>query len=202
MSPRGREQNEQMRAEALQKITLAAMRVFSDYGYHGATMNQISKAAGLSYGLVYHYFPSKEDVFRHLVDVALDASISTLNPAMDVPGTAWEKLENLSAVMVREALGSDASLYFIIMIQALTQGKSIPGLLDHIRERSAAHYVKIIPLLIEAQESGDAAQGDPHILAATYFAFVQGLTLLVSQEEGVREKITPDMLTNLLRRRG
>lgn len=202
MSPRNREQNEQMRAETLEKITRAAMKVFSEYGYHGATMNQISKAAGLSYGLVYHYFASKEAVFRHLVDVALDASISTINPAMDVPGTAWEKLENLSKVLAKEALRGDASLYFIIMIQALTQGRSIPGLLDHIHERSAAHYMKIIPLLMEAQKSGEAAQGDPHVLAATYFAFIQGLALLVSQEEGVREKITPDMLTNLLRSRG
>jgi AcrR family transcriptional regulator len=64
MSPRGKKQNEQMRAEALEKIYIAALEVFAEYGYHGATMKRIAQATNLSYGLVYHYFPSKEAVFR------------------------------------------------------------------------------------------------------------------------------------------
>ena len=78
MSPRGMEQNEQMRAEAHAKISAAALEVFAEYGYHGATMRQIAKAAGLSGGLVYHYFPSKEKIFRRLVDFALEGSLAGL----------------------------------------------------------------------------------------------------------------------------
>ena len=202
MSPRGQQQNEQMRAETLAKITGAAMRALADNGYHGTTMKQIAAAAELSHGLVYYYFPSKEELFRHLVDVALDASNSTLSMAFDVEGTAWEKLEHLSAVLVRDAFKGEASLYFIVMLQAMTQGKSIPGLMDHIQRRSADHFGKIVPLVAQAQESGDAAQGDAAVLTATYFAFVQGLALLVSSEPGMADKITPGMVSNVLRSRG
>ena len=202
MSPRKRELNEQMRANALEKITKAAMTVFSENGYHGTTIKQISAATGLSYGLVYHYFSSKEELFRHLVDVALDTSISTIEPALDAPGTAWEKLENLSNVIAREAFTGEASLYFIIMLQAMTQGRKIPGLIDHIRARSAKHYERIVPVLREAQESGEAAKGDPMVLAATYFACAQGLSLLVFQEKEMEGRITPDTLTSVLRNRG
>jgi len=191
-----------MRAETLQKITDAAMQVFAGHGYHGTTMKQIAKATGLSHGLVYYYFPSKEDLFRHLVDVALDASNATLAMADDVQGTAWEKLEHLSAVIVREAFKGTASLYFIVMIQAMTQGKSIEGLMDHIQQRSAVHYGTLVPLVMQAQESGDATAGDPVVLTATYFALVQGLALLVSQEPEMADKITPEMLTNVLRSQG
>ena len=70
MAPRGQVQNKQMRAQAIKKITKAAIEVFVEYGYHGATMKKITQATGLSYGLVYYYFHSKEKIFRHLVESA------------------------------------------------------------------------------------------------------------------------------------
>jgi hypothetical protein len=50
MSPRGEKLNEQMRADAMAKITKAALEVFAEYGYHGATMEQIKQVSGLSKG--------------------------------------------------------------------------------------------------------------------------------------------------------
>ncbi|MBN2531549.1 MAG: TetR/AcrR family transcriptional regulator [Spirochaetales bacterium] len=202
MSPRGQVRNEQMRAEALEKITSAALEVFAEYGYKGATMKQITKVSGLSYGLVYYYFPSKERIFRHLIDFAFESSIFALNTAMDVPGTAWEKIENLSTILVRNALSGESSLYFLIMLQAMTQGKSIPGLLDYVVKRSEAYYEKLVPVIIQAQKSGEAVKGDPVVLAAAYFSFVQGLATLVFQGKGMEKKIIPEILINVLRKGG
>jgi AcrR family transcriptional regulator len=47
MSPRGLEQNEKMRADALAKISRAALDAFTEYGYQGATMKRIAEAASL-----------------------------------------------------------------------------------------------------------------------------------------------------------
>lgn len=70
MSPRGKVQNEQMRQETLEKIEKGALKTFASYGFYGATMKKIALDTGLSYGLLYHYFKSKEDVFSHIVSVA------------------------------------------------------------------------------------------------------------------------------------
>jgi len=199
MSPRRRAQNEQMRDTALAKITGAALEVFAEYGYHGATMKQISQATGMSYGLVYHYFSSKEEVFRHLLDFALDSSMAALNTALDAPGTAWGKIETLSAILVENALTSESSLYFLIVTQAMTQGKGIPGLREHIEERFTAYYDRVVPVIVQAQEAGDAVEGDPVALAAAYFSFVQGLALLIFQGKGMEKKITSGILSNVLR---
>lgn len=198
MSPRRKEQNEQMRAEALEKIITAALTVFAEYGYHGATMRQIAQATGLSYGLVYHYFPSKEKIFCHLLDFALDGAIIAIEAAANATGTAWEKIENLSAHLVQNALTGESSLYFLIVLQAMTEGKSIPGLQDHLAERIAMYYEKLVPLIMEAQQSGEVTEGDPAVLAAAYFSFVQGLSLLVFQGKGMEKQITPGILTNVL----
>jgi AcrR family transcriptional regulator len=199
MSPRKQEHNEQMRAEALAKINGAALIVFAQYGYHGATMKQIARITGLSYGLVYHYFPSKEKVFRNLLDFALEIPMAALNAIFDGPGTAWEKIENLSAILVGDSQSGDSSLYFFFVLQAMTQGKGIPGVPGLIDRRFTAYYEKFIPFIIQAQKSGEAVKGDPAALAAAYFSFVQGLALLAFQGKGMEKKITPGILLSVLR---
>jgi AcrR family transcriptional regulator len=201
MSPRGKKLNEQMRADATAKITKAALEVFAEYGYHGATMEHIMQVSGLSKGLVYHYFPSKEKVFFHLVDSALEISSNTWKDAFDSPGTAWEKIEKLSDNISKIAFTDESSLYSLIMIQAVTQGKGIPGLLEHIFERMA-YYSELLPLILEAQKSGEAAQGDPDVLMITYVALVQGLALFLPGNDELRKKITPEIFTKVLRNIG
>jgi TetR/AcrR family transcriptional regulator, fatty acid metabolism regulator protein len=41
----------------------AALRVIKQRGFHKARMSDIAREAGISYGLVYHYFENKEDLF-------------------------------------------------------------------------------------------------------------------------------------------
>jgi AcrR family transcriptional regulator len=201
MSPRGKKLNEQMRADAMAKINKAALEVFSAYGYHGATMEHIMQVSGLSKGLVYHYFPSKESIFFHLVDTALEISSSTWKDAFDSPGTAWEKIEKLSDNIAKIAFTDEASRYSLIMIQAVTQGRGIPGLMENIFQR-LAFYNGLLPLIIEAQKSGEAEQGDPDLLMLTYVSLVQGLALFSLDSDEVRKKITPEIFTKVLRNTG
>jgi AcrR family transcriptional regulator len=201
MSPRGAKLNEQMRSDAMAKITRAALGVFAAYGYHGATMEQIMQGSGLSKGLVYHYFPSKEKIFFHLVDTALDISRNTWQDALDSPGTAWEKIEKLSENVVKIAFTDESSLYSLIMVQATTQGKGVPGLMEHIFQRMD-YYNALPQLIVEAQVSGEAAQGDPELLFLAYVALVQGFVLLLLNDDEMKKKITPQILTSVLRNTG
>jgi AcrR family transcriptional regulator len=190
-----------MRSDAMAKINKAALEVFAEYGYHGATMEHIMQVSGLSKGLVYHYFPSKEKIFFHLVDTALEISKNTWKDALDSPGTAWEKIEKLSENVVKIAFTDESSLYSLIMIQAMTQGKGIPGLIEHIYQRMA-YYSELPPLIIEAQKSGEAAQGDPELLFLTYVALIQGLVLFLLNNDEMKKNITPEIFTNVLRNTG
>ena len=45
-----------------EEITLAARDLFSRKGYHATTIPDIARAAGISTGLIYYIFPSKEDI--------------------------------------------------------------------------------------------------------------------------------------------
>jgi hypothetical protein len=87
------------------------------------------------------------------------------------------------------------------MVQATTQGKGIPGLMEHIYQRMD-YYNKLPQLIVEAQNSGEAAQGDPELLFLAYVALVQGFVLFLLNDDEMKRKITPQILTSVLRNPG
>lgn len=202
MSPRGSKQNEKMRAEAMEKITIAALKVFAEYGYHGTTIKKIAGVSGLSYGLVYHYFPSKEKVFRFIIDTSIDSSQQATEMILSGPGSAWDRISALSGFLVREALTGESSRYFLVVLHALTQSADIEGFKEHVSKRIEHYYELLSPLIRDSQLSGEAADGDPVVLAAAYFSFVQGLALLAVQDSDLINSIGPDMLLRVLAKRG
>jgi hypothetical protein len=87
------------------------------------------------------------------------------------------------------------------MIQAMTQGRSIPGLMEYIYQ-GMAFSNELLPFIIEAQKSGEAEQGDPDLLMLAYVSLVQGLALLSLDDDGITKKITPEIFTKVLRNTG
>lgn len=62
--------NIQIPEEKQQRIVRAAMENFARNGYRKATMDEIVAAAGISKGLIFHYYGSKEKLFLHLYEFA------------------------------------------------------------------------------------------------------------------------------------
>jgi AcrR family transcriptional regulator len=62
MSPRNEEQNELIKDERREQILSAALKVFARKGFAAAKISDIVARAGMSHGLVYHYFKSKEEL--------------------------------------------------------------------------------------------------------------------------------------------
>jgi AcrR family transcriptional regulator len=84
-SPRpGPRAEQRRRTEA--RILDAATRVFFSVGYERATIRAVASAAGVDAGLVMHYFGSKQELFRRVIDAAPGPEIS------GAPGQAAEQL--------------------------------------------------------------------------------------------------------------
>lgn len=62
MAPRSKAQNEAQKEQTRQKLILTALQAFAEKGYASASMSYIAKEAGVSKGLSYHYFASKEEL--------------------------------------------------------------------------------------------------------------------------------------------
>jgi len=67
MSPRTPEQFEEMREERKTLIMDVALEHFAKEGYHKTTINHIARHAGISKGLMYNYFTSKESLLFEII---------------------------------------------------------------------------------------------------------------------------------------
>src|SRR3974390_3485966 len=77
-------------AETRARLLAAAKEIFEENGFLDARISDIAERAGLSHGSFYHYFDSKEEVFREVaeaVDEQLRAPLGSviLDPTSDAP---------------------------------------------------------------------------------------------------------------------
>lgn len=64
MSPRSKEKFEEIRGNKRRQILDAAVECFATSGYHAVSISELAKHAGISKGLMYNYFSSKEELLR------------------------------------------------------------------------------------------------------------------------------------------
>ena len=96
----GSRAEQRRRTEA--RILEAATQVFFSAGYDQATIRAVASAAGVDAGLVMHYFGSKQELYRRVIDVA---------PVPEVSGTPVEAAEQILATLAdRLASAPGASL--------------------------------------------------------------------------------------------
>ncbi len=85
MSPRSSKQFETIRANKMKLILDAALNIFATDGYHSATISKISTEAGISKGLMYNYFSSKEELLNILLGELFDSEMESITTLIKGP---------------------------------------------------------------------------------------------------------------------
>ena len=79
--------------QRIDQILNAAAELFSVRGYNGTSIRDIAKQVGLLPGSVYHYFPSKEDLFVSLNHIGFNNIIEKVEQAVKGSSEPWQRLE-------------------------------------------------------------------------------------------------------------
>jgi AcrR family transcriptional regulator len=87
MAPRTSEQFERIREDRKQKLIDAAFHVFAEETYHSASVSKIAKEAGVSKGLLYNYFDTKEDLLRAIMSNLMAEILQYFDFSNDAPLT-------------------------------------------------------------------------------------------------------------------
>ena len=85
------------------RVLEAGMDQFSTYGFKQANINVIAKEAGISIGLMYKYFETKEDLFMTVLDAAIDSLEATLSDAINGQYHMTERAELLIRTIQKTA---------------------------------------------------------------------------------------------------
>ncbi|MBB3128775.1 AcrR family transcriptional regulator [Paenibacillus rhizosphaerae] len=198
MAPLNEEQLHQIRDERKEQIKAAALQVFARKGILSAKMSMIAETAGISNGLLYHYFKSKDELFTSLVQEAMAESEAALRSVYDMPGTPLEKIKALTA----EILNEDGTPYFMLIHQAATSD-GVPEQVKQLQQKySMDTYVDmLLPLFEEGQQAGELAEGDPRELIASYLSVLSGVMVINSNGSKVYQIPKADMLMRLVARK-
>ena len=133
-------------------IVDAALDCFTRYGYDGATNKLIAEAAGMkSAGIIYHYFPSKEDLFQSCLErvSAFDTMRETLATNLDDPPDIFlRKVGRAYLTMMRE----DQRLVklFLLVFSSVHSHPELPPL---ALQRVVPAFIQ--PLLVYLQRQVD-----------------------------------------------
>jgi len=142
------------RAQATEKrrqILDAAVKVFARQGFHACRVSDIADEAGVAYGLVYHYFSSKDEVLDTLFLERWDVLLATIREvdAREVP--ARDKLEAIAGFIV-ESYRHDPDLMKVIIVEVTRAANSFGRThLGKIREA----YGLIADIVAKAQADGE-----------------------------------------------
>lgn len=79
MCPRTSEQFEAIRQEKTKLILDTALELFAENGFHQTSISNITRKAGISKGLLYNYFESKEAVVRSIIQTGYNEAYSNLD---------------------------------------------------------------------------------------------------------------------------
>ncbi|MDR5658686.1 TetR/AcrR family transcriptional regulator [Serpentinicella sp. ANB-PHB4] len=75
-----------------EEILQGAIKVFSQYGFYKAKMEDIAKEAGVGKGTVYEYYASKEELFHKMVDYVVNNYIEAASSTVNNEKTLKDKL--------------------------------------------------------------------------------------------------------------
>jgi TetR/AcrR family transcriptional regulator, fatty acid metabolism regulator protein len=148
----------------------AAVRVFARQGFHTCRVSDIADEAGVAYGLVYHYFQSKDEVLDTLFlerwNVMLEAIRET--DAQAIP--AREKLAHIASFIV-ESYRHDPDLMKVIIVEVTRAANSFgQAHLDKITEA----YRQIAGIVEQAQRSGEFREGiSPEFAAMAFYGAIE-----------------------------
>ncbi len=143
----------------------AAVRVFARQGFHTCRVSDIADEAGVAYGLVYHYFPSKETILDTLFLERWDLMLATIEDARAADLAPREKLQRIASFIV-ESYRHDPDVMKVIVVE-VTRAANTFGR-THV-ERIMQAYEGIARIVEQAQATGVFRRDVDALFAAQAF---------------------------------
>ncbi|MDP9285329.1 MAG: TetR/AcrR family transcriptional regulator [Actinomycetota bacterium] len=150
-----------MAADDKRRLILdAAVRVFARQGYESSRVGDVAKEAGVAYGLVYHYFGSKDAVLEAVFRDQWGRLLAAVALAEQTVETAPEQLALVVKIVLR-AWRDDPDLVRLL-VREITRSPHIHDELDEIGQA----FASLERIVVRGQEEGSfRADLDPQIAA-------------------------------------
>ena len=130
-----------------QEITEAALAAFAEKGYAATRVDEVAKRAGISKGLLYLYFKTKEDLFKAVIRSFVVPKIDELTAIVDESELSSEEfLRGPFLEFVKSVPGSPISILVRLMI---SEGPKHPDLLQFYWDNVVSRGLAVLKVLLD-----------------------------------------------------
>ena len=148
----------------------AAVRVFARQGFHTCRVSDIADEAGVAYGLVYHYFQSKDEVLDTLFLERWELLLAAIGEIDERDIPAREKLHAIASFIV-DSYRHDPELMKVIIVEVTRAANSFGQ--THIEKITEA-YNLIGAVVEKAQASGEFRTDiSPQFAAMAFYGAIE-----------------------------
>jgi len=154
------------------QILDAAIRVFARQGFHRCRVSDIADEAGVAYGLVYHYFDSKDQVLNELFSERWSLMLAAIDEVDGQRIPAREKLDAVAGFII-DSYRHDPELMKVIIVEVTRAANSFGR--THLPEISRA-YDSIAKIVSDGQERGEfRGDVDPGFASMWFYGAIEQL---------------------------
>lgn len=159
-------------ADKRRAILDAAIRVFAREGYYATRVADIAEEAGVAYGLVYHYFRSKEAVMNELFSERWSLLLAAGEEVMASDAEPRAKLGSIAGFIL-DSYRRDPELMKVIIIEVTRAANSFGR--THLPEIRQA-YDQVARIVADGQERGlFRSDIDPDFVGMSYYGAIEQL---------------------------
>lgn len=177
--PRNKKENQSIVDKRKEDILEASLYLFSLYGYKAVNMDDISKCAGCSRTLVYHYYSTKENIFHELMDYNRRA-ILKMTSTLDFDDKAKITLTDLLTKILDGIKSStESSALLRLMLNLHLQGEELPKppiIRTNLPVSERPLHAIINYLIKKGQKEGDFYEGDTSEYTIIILSLIEGLS--------------------------
>lgn len=161
---------EDQKEKRRQDILAAGLKVFTRKGYGAAKISDIAAEAGMSAGLMFHYFESKEKLYEELVKIGISGPMSMMEITYDEPIGFFEESAKQVLQYIQEP---QVANMFVLMNQAFLS----EGIPQSVKEMLMGFDIFNVTARIieEGQTNQTIREGNPYALAVAFWCAVQGI---------------------------
>jgi AcrR family transcriptional regulator len=142
------------RASRRAEVRATAARLFREYGYNAATMDQIADTIGLNKGTLYYYYPGKSAILYELLSDQLDATLALLARVPD-GGSAADRLRYFIRMQVKRVASMPDELVLFFRELPLIDKNLPPEQVASLRARIDQYRAYSTSLLAAGVEAGE-----------------------------------------------
>lgn len=142
MSPRTKAQYEEIRQKSRENIENIALELFAINGYHATSISRIAEQAGISKGLLYNYYESKEHLLEIIIMKVYDEIMRIIQMSENLP--AEKQIEQM-IIQTTEHLKKNVTfwrLYLFLVHQSDVQ-KKLQSLYEKMRKDYMNYFVNL-----------------------------------------------------------